>query len=466
MKNYLGSVFAIVFLSFPCLGMENDQDLSLEPYPSYGSQFYEFTRERFSGFYYTTSVVGYGSNNHCISEFLQGQFKEGWTISEPICLREELPSQFGSEYKICADLFGEDCKQFNFSPDQPIDDLNIVRLSSTYQYLYKEGSDLVKIILLDKCTALDFFTTKEFTNFTLDQLEEKRLSYLNALIEHLEAGHTDLNQEYKQISAEYEELKKYLATWKKTTFYHSWFDYSKGNSFLRASDCLLEICKTFNNKPIEIHALLESKESISSNLAARWVSFASGNISPFIGHLSYAQIDINIAEQNMAVKVIDPTFDPEHPYTKPFFGSSHPLPDQSLRLFQKVADSTHLTLNHHYYFRGDQVVNFHDCGRFSTIYLLFQTEGRNALNLSNYDVYQGFKRLEAGGYHLMHQTQSEKNPLPKFQTKFTRFLTGPLVRTPCDFILGTFFTDVSETSNATSYHDVEEKTQNNTHNHK
>ncbi len=157
--------------------------------------------------------------------------------------------------------------------------------------------------------------------------------------------------------------------------------------------------------------------------------------SSVIVHFSYAQMVINADRESMVVKVIDPTFDPEQPYVNTIFGSLDPLPRQSKRMFKSVANSLGIQqLSHNYLYRGDQVINFHDCAMFSTIYLLSEVKGSNALNSSNYDIYQGFKILKAEGYHGYHGTKTQTFPNPAVQSWFSWGVGGPR-RAICNFLL-------------------------------
>jgi len=244
--------------------------------------------------------------------------------------------------------------------------------SSTYQYLYKEAQNSVSIVVLHNVSTIILETNEH-------------------------------------------EIHQYPVP-------YSWFDLSKRESYASStSGGLIEICRKFNNKPIKIHTLLRSEQSTSRSVK---------------GHFAYAQILISADQQSIAVKVIDPSFDPEQPYVNTVFGSLDPLSCQSERMFKRVADNLGISqFQHTYHYRADQVFNFHDCGLFSIGYLLSEMEGSDALGLSNYDMYQCFKILETDSYHEFHETKAQTLlPIPCVQSWFS-YVVGEPRRVICDFIL-------------------------------
>ncbi|MCX7342815.1 MAG: hypothetical protein NT128_01540 [Proteobacteria bacterium] len=70
-----------------------------------------------------------------------------------------------------------------------------------------------------------------------------------------------------------------------------------------------------------------------------------------------------------------------------------------------------------YVYRGDQLFNRNDCGRFSAIYLLYAVNGQDITQLSRYKVYQGFKRWIEGTEGLLSYQKSFDGEA-KFQEDF------------------------------------------------
>lgn len=380
MKKYFSLTFVLAFILFPCFGMEDDKIENSQPNSSLSYQLRDFARQRLASFYYTTSVVGYDSYHEPMSDFLKNKFKEGW-VQKEINSQRELP------------LSGEKGleKIFDYISGYVPDEFNVTCLkqNSVYQYLYKEDANLVSIIVLNNVSEI--------------------------IVETNQCNNRNYNHNH------------YTS--------YSWFDLSKSKSYNSStSECLSQICDHFKNKSIKFHSLLPSEEPVSSNLATRVLSTFRGGSLSVIGHFCYAQITLNAERQSMEVRVIDPTFDTEQSYVKPIFGSLEPLPSQSEKMFKIIAENMGIPkLKHTYHYRADQVFNFHDCGLFSTIYLLSETAGRNALDLSNYDIYQGFKILKANGYHRYHETKTPTFPIPSVQS-WISWVMG-LRRTICDYIL-------------------------------
>lgn len=137
------------------------------------------------------------------------------------------------------------------------------------------------------------------------------------------------------------------------------------------------------------------------------------------GHVCYADIKVN--KEGAEVNIIDPAINCFIPKQ---------LSEKNRNLFESVFGKK---LKYTYHFRGDQVLNFHDCGRFSTIYLLNSLKGKDPLTLSNYEIYKGFKVLQDKGYERIHQELNGGAQKPRVQSKFSYCMGA--IRGFCDFTL-------------------------------
>jgi hypothetical protein len=198
---------------------------------------------------------------------------------------------------------------------------------------------------------------------------------------------------------------------------------------------LKHFMECFPDDELEISGYLYSQDH-GDSLAMRLVSRMQGG-EP-ITHICFTSVCLSPKTGSLNVKVIDPTFDPETKIINWVTGSSHPLPAVSQAYFSDLARSLNLELTHDYHFKSDQWINFHDCGRFSTVYLQAHMNGIDPLTLSNSDVYEGLKSLEANEYETFHQTKTDMNPYPRKRSYFSG-LTRMFIRTPCEFIMNTFF---------------------------
>lgn len=112
-------------------------------------------RDIFSGLYYTTSVVGYGSNSYSIFTFLSEYLGEDFLKAEP-------PPQDGSKkYK--------NLKTKCFIPDK--NQYKIVEHYTNIPYLYQLQEDSVTIIALCKNKYIDF--SKYPNKSTFNELQEE-----------------------------------------------------------------------------------------------------------------------------------------------------------------------------------------------------------------------------------------------------------------------------------------------------
>lgn len=107
----------------------------------------------------------------------------------------------------------------------------------------------------------------------------------------------------------------------------------------------------------------------------------------------YSEIEIKITpSQGMRIQTTDPL-------AKNFFGVAASSPRHTLSLQSFFRDLFQdYTLQIETTHRGDQLFNFHDCGRFSLIYMLYRLEGRDPRTLSSEDIYHKFKALEGAEF--------------------------------------------------------------------
>lgn len=208
------------------------------------------------------------------------------------------------------------------------------------------------------------------------------------------------------------------------------------DKFNKAVILLSEIMDSFPDKRIDILALLSSEISTTDCMAGKLFSKITGDSNPTVPHRSYVKISMYPAQGLMSVKVVDSMFNPDKPLIRTLMASPEPLPVQSKKLFQNIAQALGLKLsNYRFIYRGDQVLNFHDCTRFSLIYLEAELAGSECMKLSNMDIYQGFKKLEAGGYTELNQTATEDFPRPFKQSRFVTYITNPILRYLPDLVL-------------------------------
>jgi len=131
--------------------------------------------------------------------------------------------------------------------------------------------------------------------------------------------------------------------------------------------------------------------------------FGSGN------HICQITLQIDPSAKEMLVEVIDSV----SKRIDQGFGSSMGLRSNCEiieEFFSKVASDLSWIYKLKYVYREDQILNLHDCGRFSTIYFLARLEGKDPQNLSAEDIYRGFKVLERGGYEDFHQEEGKGTP--------------------------------------------------------
>jgi hypothetical protein len=444
MNKYIIRTLTAISLLSPCLASD---DLDNAQRSSFTKNLAEFARERISGLYYTNSVAGHISTDPKVYEFLKSKLTEGWNLGEFKFSREHLPSRNDDGYKSYDAISNKGFKAYesylDLSQGQSVEDVELLEHGATYQYLYKQTQGSVNIILLDNISFVNSALKDRKTAYSYNQLMTSEIySQLSdkkhkIAMEIIDVKYSNLDRKTidskiklleEQMANIEEELEGIIADLKKHMSIincSSWFDTSDNfiNSILTGK-ALQELRKIFQGKDMQIQFLLASERD---------------NNSSDSGHYCYAKMNLNTQGESMKVRIIDPMFDIEQPYIRAICGSEKPTPQQSLQLFTKMSESIGLRLEHDYLYRGDQVLNQSDCGRLSTIYLLSEINNRDATSLSNYDVYLGFNDLEANGYDLLHQTQTATYPEPEVQSWFSRFITGPLIRTPCDFILRTFF---------------------------
>ncbi len=458
----------------PAGGHTMEEDGSQENRSLFG-RICEFRRERIAGLYYTTSVTGYGSSGICISEFLRQNFREGWSLVE-FQINGQVPIRdphYTSAFQNGLKFFPSVLEK---NPGCSANDLRSIQQSLKYSYLFKESKDnhliILPLVLAERCdfalkscktghdTFDDVSKDLEKTSRSSNDLSQKQLSLIKrdgevALeIINLRYGNLDeaekikrievlseqqkkIEEEKAQIECQRSEMTKLSADLVEDFYNHvvvhenkSVFDLS-GPSFY-AQNLLTHLADKFAGQPIEIHTLLRNNSAPPHSIAGHVLAVLRGaDENSRRGHFSYAHITLN--EKNIDIRVTNPTFDTDQPgIKKTIFGHADPLPLQSLRFFQAISETTGLDLKHTYHYRGDQVLNFHDCGRFSMIYLLATIKGRDPLTLSNYEIYQGFKELLATGYDDIHQRKYDWNPIPKVPSKFSRFIGGT-VRASCDY---------------------------------
>lgn len=364
-----------------------------------------FIRERLSGLYYATSVAGYGSFSRKVSEYLEKNICNKtetikWELDqiEFKLNSERLPIPSDKKYKYYQESFDLAVKNLRLQSDarkhvNTPNNFHLTKQDYIYTYLFKEHQESVSIITLENFTTLTFSNLLHCGDMVPITVP---VDFISCKEKEISFGNTDI--------------------------------------------LLTEILKKFPNKHIEIFFLLSSEMSTSDSIAGRLFSVITRDFSPYVSHRSYAKISIDPIQKLMNVKVVDPLFNPDKPLIRSVMASPEPLPEQSERVFQMIAKSSGLKLtNHIFLYRGDQVLNFHDCSRFSTIYLQAELEGKDCMSLSNFEIYQGFKKLEAGGYEKIHQTQTENFPIALSQSRFVTYITNPFVRYFPDLALKYFF---------------------------
>ncbi len=461
MNKYIIQFITVASLLSPCAA--SDAVVLVGPQTrSFTSCLANFTKERISGLYYTTSVAGYDSYDYNMHEYLKSKLVDGWNLGEFSSTQKNIPAQGEAGFKPYDDIVKKGFKVYenylDLNPGQTVEDLEVLEHKTTYQYLYKETQGNVSIILLDKASSIDCALKGRKTEYSYEQLMDGNVtnqlsdSIHGIAIKIIDIRYSDLDDDtkasqIKELNAQKEileakrsgifsDLKKHMSL----KMFSSWFEISENRleSFYDETG-LLGLSERFQNTHLDIHFLLRSEAGVSENLCNRVAGLLSGGNISVIGHYCGVTMNINPDNQSLKVKVVDPTFNVERPYVKALFGLKEPLEQKCLRLFTKFSESLNLRLNHGYYFRGDQVVNMSDCGRFSMIYLLSEINGKEASSLTNYDIYQGLQTLEEDGYELIHQTKTDINQVPQVQSWFSKYITGPLIRTPCNFILKRFF---------------------------
>jgi hypothetical protein len=193
----------------------------------------------------------------------------------------------------------------------------------------------------------------------------------------------------------------------------------------------------FPEQRVHIHTFIRSKTPVAESYAKQLFNILEWSSDPYMGHICYGKIVLNTQDATMNVEVVDPYFNTDRPLLRSIFGSDS-LPNMTLRMFSSLAQSASFKLTHSYQYRGDQVLNMNDCGRFSTIYLLADLEGKAVMSLTNYDIYLGFESLKRGNYDRLHETKTATFTNPSIQSRFSKYISGPL-RFSCDYFLKTFY---------------------------
>ncbi len=166
------------------------------------------------------------------------------------------------------------------------------------------------------------------------------------------------------------------------------------------------LVQQFPERPIKIHSLQESSSSNRS------------------GHFCYVEISLDSSLKKMSMRV----FDPVTSMVKIVCRSQ--LPQKSKVFYEQIAANLGMKMHFSYAYQGNQVLNMHDCGRFSSVYLMHNLHGKSPPSLTALDVYEGMKNLEENGYEKLHQDP----PYTARPTRFTRYVSW-LWRKPADLLL-------------------------------
>lgn len=160
---------------------------------------------------------------------------------------------------------------------------------------------------------------------------------------------------------------------------------------------LKELMAENPDKSLHIFSLYDIDEYFAppaTNLIDRFLEYVDGPA----GHSAFAKVVIDPLKSHMDVNFVDSMI--------PSLASSNSCP-----YFEELTLGLGLqSLHFEYLARGDQTLNFQDCGRFAAIYFDEAFKGRNLNTLTSLDIYKGFKKLEANGYETLHQvaTPEEK----------------------------------------------------------
>lgn len=261
------------------------------------------------------------------------------------------------------------------------EELKVIDQYSEIKFFFQEGQSEVKIFSLCNLHYVNFYRGQDEKPKTYNQLIKENVNNLTEKSNHLVSKSCGRLFDCEECNDE--EVKEFLK----------------------------HVYKKFENKRITLFSLTGS-----------------------MGHLSYTQIKVDSERKNTKVKIIDSS----SKIIDGLFDLLCPVSSQKKmeKYFQGIVNET---LEFSYHCRGDQVINMHDCGRFGTIYFLAELEEKDALNLSNYEVYKGLKILQQNGYdEKYHQQTTEEYSTPFKQSKFSYFIGG-FFRGTSDFLLTTIF---------------------------
>ncbi|MEI6882638.1 MAG: hypothetical protein WCK82_15060 [Bacteroidota bacterium] len=427
----------------------------------------KFAKERVAGAYYAMSINGNNSYNYGIAEFLKQRFSNEWLLSEFKYEKNGRLITAKKKNNYYASILRQDyndlLKSFQTNnPGRSVESIKPIKHSLTYQYLFKESEGQINIIGLGFAgyitVCINSVMQGRETNYSYKRLQqeiakaEQSLGYLHSTWRELALDINNFIGQKTKAMVHIDKLKRKIADKQRfldklyrDNMRHmplhmalhkssSCFDLSLPSSY--SIIFLREIRARFPHKPIKIHALLRSQASSSENIVERVIAATSNQEETYVGHFSYAALSIDPRHASMAVRVVNPTLDKNQPYIRAIAGEKEPLPTQSLSFFREISQAEGLDLlDHTYHYRGDQVLNFHDCGRFSIIYLIAEILGKSPLEMSNHDIYLGFKELQRHHYDES-KTRPDGSKTPSLiPSRFSRFATGP-VRAFCDYTLG------------------------------
>ena len=162
-------------------------------------------------------------------------------------------------------------------------------------------------------------------------------------------------------------------------FPRSPFDVTDERYIAYAGHLMQHLVQQFPGRPIKIHSLQESSSSNRS------------------GHFCYVEISLDSSLKKMSMRV----FDPVTSMVKIVCRSQ--LPQKSKVFYEQIAANLGMKMHFSYAYQGNQVLNMHDCGRFSSVYLMHNLHGKSPPSLTALDVYEGMKNLEENGYEKLHQ---------------------------------------------------------------
>lgn len=456
MKIILSFIAYLLFESSVYTMEAADQHQSKTQYTQPAGYCSRFLCERLSGLYYTFSVVGHFSQPAPVAEFLKRNFsRAGWTLVEEEYSKNDLPSSSHADFKTYADIRKKREEYYNIL--LPVDakiaaeDYELVKHSTTYQYLWKESNDGVSVILCGGGSQINFAHRDRRFKVTYDQLRHMQDEVTSRQatpeqkdIQELSHAPQDANDESGFI---FDDESMHMLSRE----YTDGIDISMGGFHSQFLGNLLQNLKTkFATKIIKIHTFLASEEEVSNSYINRLINFLNRSTDPYIGHYCYGKVVIYPNQSKLDVSIIDPNFNVERPIVRSICGSPNPLPLQSAHFFMHLGSAMGWDVNHTYHYRGDQVVNFNDCGRFSMIYLFAEINGQSALSLSNYDIYRGFKMLYEYHYDLFHQRITSPFMQLERPSLISKYGSGAL-RLTCDAVLRTFFSLSRDGSQSSKY---------------